>query len=85
MRINIDKYKMQRKINSMKNSEIVTWEQLEKEYKLKFKLKNGEFRPVNEWLDDLYICMNYKEMCQLIMTIMNNGEALFQDLLVHKE
>ena len=43
----------------MKDSEKITWEQLEKEYKLKFKLKNGEFRPVNEWLDDLYICMSY--------------------------
>ena len=24
----------------------VTWEQLEKEYNIKFRLENGEFRPV---------------------------------------
>ena len=45
----------------MKNLETITWESLEKEYNIKFRLKNGEFRPVNEWLDDLYLRMTYDE------------------------
>ena len=67
----------------MKNLETITWESLEKEYNIKFKLENGEFRPVNEWLDDLYLRMSYDEALRLIITIMNNGDYLFQDVLYH--
>ena len=69
----------------MENVEKVTWESLEKEYNIKFRLENGEFRPVNEWLDDLYLSMTYNEAWRLIMTIMNNGESLFQDILFHQK
>ena len=69
----------------MENVEQITWEQLEKEYNIKFRLENGEFRPVNEWLDDLYLCMTYDEAWRLIMTIMNNGDFLFQDILFHQK
>ena len=61
----------------------MTWEQLEKEYNIKFRLENGEFRSVNEWLDDLYLRMTCDEAWRLIMTIMNNGDSLFQDILFH--
>ena len=61
----------------------VTWEQLEKEYDIKFRLENGEFRPVNEWLDDLYLRMTYDEARRLIMVIMRNGDSLFKDILFH--
>ena len=67
----------------MENIEKVTWGSLEKEYNIKFRLENGEFRPVNEWLDDLYLRMSYDEALRLIMTIMNNGDSLFQDILFH--
>ena len=67
----------------MENLETITWESLEKEYNIKFRLENGEFRPVNEWLDDLYLRMTYDEAWRLIMTIMNNGDFLFQDILFH--
>ena len=63
----------------------MTWEQLEKEYNIKFRLENGEFRPVNEWLDDLYLRMTYNEALRLIMTIMTNGDFLFQDILFHQK
>ena len=69
----------------MENVEQITWEQLEKEYNIKFRLENGEFRPVNEWLDDLYLRMTYDEAWRLIMTIMNNGESLFQDILFQQK
>ena len=69
----------------MKNLETITWESLEKEYNIKFRLENGEFRPVNEWLDDLYLCMTDDEAWRLIMTIMNNGDFLFQDILFHQK
>jgi hypothetical protein len=61
----------------------MTWEQLEKEYNIKFRLENGEFRPVNEWLDDLYLRLSYREAERLIMVIMRNGESLFKDILFH--
>lgn len=67
----------------MENIEKVTWESLEKEYNIKFRLENGEFRPVHEWLDDLYLRMTCDEALRLIMIIMNNGESLFQDILFH--
>lgn len=67
----------------MENLERVTWEQLEKEYNIKFKLEDGTFRPVNEWLDDLYLTMNPNDAWRLVMTIMRNGEKLFEDLLFH--
>ena len=69
----------------MENVEKVTRESLEKEYNIKFRLENGEFRPVNEWLDDLYLRMTYDEALRLIMTIMNNGDSLFQDILFHQK
>ena len=69
----------------MENIEQITWEQLEKEYNIKFRLENGEFRPINEWLDDLYLCMTCDEAWRLIMTIMNNGDSLFQDILFHQK
>ena len=61
----------------------MTWEQLEKEYNIKFKLEDGTFRPVNEWLDDIYLTMNYDDAWRLIETIMRNGDKLFEDLLFH--
>ena len=69
----------------MENVEQISWEQLEKEYNIKFRLENGEFRPVNEWLDDLYLRMTYDEAWRLIMTIINNGDFLFQDILFHQK
>ena len=63
----------------------VTWEQLEKKYNIKFRLEDGTFRPVNEWLDDLYLTMNYDDAWRLVMTIMRNGDALFRDVLSHKK
>ena len=69
----------------MENLETITRESLEKEYNIKFRLENGEFRPVNEWLDDLYLRMTYDEAWRLIMTIMNNEESLFQDILFHQK
>ena len=61
----------------------MTWEDLEKTYKIKFKLEDGTFRPVNEWLDDIYLTMNYDDAWRLVMTIMRNGDKLFSDILYH--
>ena len=61
----------------------MTWEQLEKEYNIKFKLEDGTFRPVNEWLDDIYLTMSYQDAWRLIETIMRNGDKLFEDILFH--
>lgn len=62
----------------------MTWEQLEKQYGIKFKLEDGTFRPVNEWLDDLYLLFSPQEVIELINEIMENGQELFKNLLKHK-
>lgn len=61
----------------------MTWEQLEKEYGIKFRLEDGTFRPVNEWLDDLYLKFTYQEAWRLVVTIIQNGDELFKDILFH--
>lgn len=63
----------------------MTWEDLEQKYKIKFKLSNGEFRPIDEWLDDLYLQKTPAEAFQLLVEIMRNAESLFTDLLTHKK
>ena len=63
----------------------MTWEQLEDMFDIKFKLENGQFRPVNEWLDDLYLRFTKEEIESLMLAIMMNGDALFKDLLFHQK
>ena len=64
---------------------IAAWSQLEEKYGIKFFLKNDTPRPVNEWLDDLYLRFTPKEIQNLITDIMNQGDILFSNLLKHKE
>lgn len=61
------------------------WEDLETKYNLKFKLKDGSFRPVNEWLDDLYLKFGAEEIGHLLSDIYQHGGDLFADVLTHKE
>lgn len=63
----------------------MTWEELEEIYGIPFKLKNGEWRPVNEWFDDVYLRLDPKSLQNLLISIMNNGDTLFQDLITHKK
>ena len=42
-------------MDETKETQSYLWEQLEKEYGIKFRLADGSFRPVNEWLDDIYL------------------------------
>lgn len=64
---------------------VSAWRKLEEKYGVKFFLKNDTPRPVNEWLDDLYLKFSPNEIQNLIMDIMNQGDILFADLLKHKE
>lgn len=64
---------------------IAAWSQLEEKYGIKFFLKDDTPRPVNEWLDDLYLRFTPKEIQNLIIDIMNQGDILFSNLLKHKE
>lgn len=64
---------------------IAAWSQLEEKYGIKFFLKNDTPRPVNEWLDDLYLRFTQKEIQNLVIDIMNQGDILFSNLLKHKE
>jgi len=60
------------------------WEQIEKEYGIKFKLADGSFRPVNEWLDDIYL-QNPSRFEEMMEDIFIYGDILFADLIKHKE
>ena len=66
-------------------NKLMTWEELEEKFGIKFKLENGKFRPVNEWLDDLYLQFTKEDIETLMLVIMNHGEELFADLLVHHQ
>jgi hypothetical protein len=61
------------------------WSQLEEKYGIKFFLKDDSPRPVNEWLDDLYLRFTPNEIQNIMMDIMNNGDILFSNLIKHKE
>lgn len=60
------------------------WDVLELKYNIKFKLDDGSFRPVNEWLDDLYLqCPS--RCLEMLEDIMLHGDELFKDLIKHKQ
>lgn len=61
----------------------MTWEQLETLFGIKFKLEDGTFRPVNEWLDDLYLQFTKEDIETLMLVIMRHGDDLFKDILFH--
>lgn len=63
---------------------MISWETIEKEFGIKFKLADGSFRPVNEWLDDIYI-QNPSRFLEMMEQIFVNGDTLFADLTTHKE
>lgn len=63
----------------------MTWEELETLFGIKFKLEDGTFRPVNEWLDDLYLQFTKEDVETLMFVIMRHGENLFADLLTHNK
>lgn len=60
------------------------WEDIEKITNIPIKLKNGDFRPVNEWLDDLYLNFNSQQIINFIELIMTHDE-LFENILNHKK
>lgn len=62
----------------------MTWRELEQKYNIKFILKNGAFRPVNEWLDDIYLRMTPSQVKAMMYEIFEHPE-LFEDLLVHQQ
>ena len=63
----------------------MNWQELEKKYKIKFILNDGTFRPVNEWLDDLYLLYTPEQVREILFTIMENADELFCNILMHKE
>jgi hypothetical protein len=64
---------------------IAAWSEMEKRHGIKFFLKDDTPRPVNEWLDDLYLRFTPQEIIFIVMDIMAHGDILFSNLLKHKE
>ena len=60
-------------------------EELENKYKIRFKDENEKFRPVNEWLDDVYLLLSDRELCSLIVDIDESANELFKDLIEPRE
>lgn len=69
---------------AMQNS-VEAWIELEQQYGIKFLLKDGTFRPVNEWLDDLYIRFTTTQAMFIVEQIILNGDVLFADIKKHRE
>lgn len=63
----------------------MNWEELENKYKIRFKDENKKFRPVNEWLDDVYLLLSDRELCGLIVDIDESANELFKDLIEPRE
>ena len=63
----------------------MTFEDLEERFGIKFYLNNGEPRPVDEWLDDLYLNFSGEQIWIIISTIIKNGDSLFKDILIHQQ
>lgn len=80
-----DKLIREKVSDDVQDEVIAAWSQLEEKYGIKFFLKNDTPRPVNEWLDDLYLRFTPKEIQNLMIDIMNQGDVLFANLLKHKE
>ena len=63
----------------------MNWQELEKKYGIKFILNDGTFRPVHEWLDDLYLLYTPEQVREILFDIMENADQLFSNVLTHKE
>lgn len=52
------------------------WDFLEQHFGIRFKNEDGSFRPINEWLKDVWVqCPSlFKEMMETIFT---HGDELF--------
>lgn len=61
------------------------WLQLGEEYGIEFFLRDGSFRPVNEWLDDLYLKFTTDQALAIIGVILQNGNLFFSDLTKHRQ
>jgi hypothetical protein len=62
----------------------MTWKEIEDRYHLSFHLQNGDFKPLDEWLDDVYLQLTKVEAMNLISDIMDSPE-LFSHMFSHKK
>lgn len=63
----------------------MTFQEIEKTFNICFTLKDGSFRPVNEWLDDLYLKFTVEQALVIVRLILSNGEQLFADIRRHQQ
>ena len=63
----------------------MNWKLIEQAYNIKFTLENGEFRPFNEVMDDMYLRFAPETAWRIVNTIFNHGDVLFKDILSHKK
>ena len=63
----------------------MNWQELEKKYKIKFILNDGTFRPVNEWLDDLYLLYTPEQVREILFDMMENADEVLCNVLMRKE
>lgn len=63
----------------------MNWEELEQKYHIRFKKESGNFRDINEWLDDVYLTLSRKGIINLMEDVFNSGNELFQDLVEQRK
>lgn len=55
------------------------WDKLGKQCGLSFRKPDGTFKPVNEWLDDLYLQYTSEQIFNIVDCIFEKAEMLFED------
>jgi hypothetical protein len=61
-----------------------TWSYFEDKYGIKFFLHDDSPRPVNEWLDDLYLRFTPEQAGQIVQEIVAQGDNLFTFITKHR-
>lgn len=60
----------------------MNWLDIVKKYGVDFAYENAEgnieIKPVDEWLDDVYLRLSREQAASLMKDIYDNGETLFQ-------
>ena len=61
-----------------------TWKYFEDKYGIKFFLSDDTPRPVNEWLDDLYLRFTPEQAGRIVQEIVAQGDNLFTFITKHR-
>lgn len=56
------------------------WAELGQKLGISFIKIDGSFKPINEWLDDLYLQYTKEQAVEIIKYIYDHADVLFEDM-----